>query len=268
MGRPNDLDRIFELGVTRLRFGLLWERLEVDHSWKWADERLHQMQQLGLTAIAGLLHHGSGPPHTSLIDPAFRQKLAAHARCVSERYPWIDCYTPVNEPHTTARFSGMYGIWYPHHMDRLSYLRSLLLQVKATVLCMEAIQRVRPDAKLVQTDDVGSIRATSALRDLSDLMNERRWLAFDLLCATVSRDHPMFEYLLCSGIPARDILWFADHPCPRTSWESTTTQPVTASLTIAHGYIPKIAGPRKENLLIWKPCASSHSHSAVSGKFY
>ena len=26
------------------------------------------------------------------------------------RYPWIDAYTPVNEPLTTARFSGLYGI--------------------------------------------------------------------------------------------------------------------------------------------------------------
>ena len=28
--------------------------------------------------------------------------------------PHITNYTPVNEPLTTARFSGLYGAWYPH----------------------------------------------------------------------------------------------------------------------------------------------------------
>jgi dTDP-4-dehydrorhamnose reductase len=212
--RLSDLDRIAELGIRRLRLGLLWERHELDPSWRWADQVLQRMQRVGLAPIAGLLHHGSGPPHTSLIDPEFPQKLAVYARSVAERYPWIDAYTPVNEPHTTARFSGMYGIWYPHHMDRRTFLRALLQQMKAIVLSMEEIRRVRPDARLVQTDDLGLVRGTSALREVVDLMNERRWLSFDLLCGRVDQHHPMFEYLLRSGIPARDILWFQDRPCP------------------------------------------------------
>lgn len=111
--RIDDLDHIAELGIRRLRVGLLWERHERDASWRWSDQRLQRMRQLGLAPIAGFVHHGSGPPHTSLIDDAFPSKLAAYARSVAERYPWIDAYTPVNEPHTTARFSAMYGIWYP-----------------------------------------------------------------------------------------------------------------------------------------------------------
>ena len=212
--RIDDLEHIAELGIRRLRLGLLWERHELDPSWRWSDQRLQRMRQLGLAPIAGFLHHGSGPPHTSLIDDAFPSKLAMYARSVAERYPWIEAYTPVNEPHTTARFSAMYGIWYPHHMDRGSYLRALLLQIKATVLSMREIRRVRPDAKLVQTDDLGSIRGTSELRPVSDLMNERRWLPFDLLCGKVDREHPMFAYLRQAGISEREILWFRDNPCP------------------------------------------------------
>ena len=37
-----------------------------------------------------------------------------YAAKVAERYPWIDIWTPVNEPLTTARFSCLYGHWYPH----------------------------------------------------------------------------------------------------------------------------------------------------------
>src|SRR3712207_2719887 len=86
--------------------------------WAWADERLGRLRELGITPIVGLVHHGSGPRHTSLIDPAFADGLAAFARAVAERYPWVAYYTPINEPLTTARFSGLYGHWYPHGRDQ------------------------------------------------------------------------------------------------------------------------------------------------------
>src|SRR5688572_2715949 len=105
--RLDDLDRLAGLGATRLRFPLLWERISPEpgvFDWDWADQRVARMRELGLGIIAGLLHHGSGPRHTSLVDPQFPQKLAAYAHAVAERYPAIDAYTPVNEPLTTARF--------------------------------------------------------------------------------------------------------------------------------------------------------------------
>ena len=212
--RHNDMERIHDLGIRTIRTGLLWERHEVDPSWRWEDERLETMRQLGLRPIAGLLHHGSGPRHTNLLDPGFPEKLADYARQVAERYPWIDAYTPVNEPHTTARFSGMYGLWYPHHRTRGSYLRALLNQLKGTVLSMEAIRKVRSDAQLIQTDDVGNISGTAHLRLTWELLNERQWLPFDLLCGKVDRTHPLFGYMLHEGITEREICWFAEHPCP------------------------------------------------------
>ena len=65
----------------------------------------------------------SGPRSTSLVDPAFAEGLAAFARAVAERYPWVEDFTPVNEPLTTARFSGLYGHWYPHGRDDLTFAR-------------------------------------------------------------------------------------------------------------------------------------------------
>jgi dTDP-4-dehydrorhamnose reductase len=38
---------------------------------------LKTMDRLGLHPIVGLLHHGSGPPSTNLLDPEFPQKFAA-----------------------------------------------------------------------------------------------------------------------------------------------------------------------------------------------
>ena len=60
------------------------------------------------------MHHGSGPAYTDLKDPDFPNKLAKYAKAVAKKFPWLEYYTPVNEPLTTARFSGLYGLWYPH----------------------------------------------------------------------------------------------------------------------------------------------------------
>ena len=212
--RIDDYARFAELGIKTLRVGLLWERHELEPSWRWSDERLSCLRELGMRPVASLLHHGSGPRHTSLLDPAFPEKLAAYAGAVAERYPWIDAYTPVNEPHTTARFSAMYGVWFPHHTSENSYLRALLHQLKATVLSMEAIRKIQPNARLIQTDDVGNICGTEALRATWELLNLRQWLPFDLLTGKVDHHHPLFHYLRDGGISEVDIDWFAQHPCP------------------------------------------------------
>src|SRR5918997_5033171 len=127
-GRLEDLDLIANLGLRAIRYPVLWERVAPhgleSADWSWTDERLGRLRELGIRPIVGLVHHGSGPRHTSLVDPSFAEGLAEFARAVAERYPWVDAYTPVNEPLTTARFSGLYGHWYPHglggsaHPDR------------------------------------------------------------------------------------------------------------------------------------------------------
>ena len=76
--------------------------------------------------IVGLVHHGSGPAYTSLLDSGFPEKLARYAGAVARRYPWLTDFTPVNEPLTTARFSGLYGHWYPHGRCDRDYVRALL----------------------------------------------------------------------------------------------------------------------------------------------
>jgi dTDP-4-dehydrorhamnose reductase len=73
--RIDDLDLFAELGVRAIRYPVLWERTapngEMSADWSWADERLERLRELGIRPIVGLVHHGSGPRHTSLIDPAF-----------------------------------------------------------------------------------------------------------------------------------------------------------------------------------------------------
>jgi dTDP-4-dehydrorhamnose reductase len=218
-GRMEDLDAVAQLGVRALRYPILWERtapagLE-NADWKWADERLARLRELGVTPIAGLVHHGSGPRHTSLVRESFVHGLAAYAGAVAERYPWLEWYTPVNEPLTTARFSALYGVWFPHLRNQRAFKDALLNQCRATVLAMREIRRVNPQAKLVQTDDLGKTYSTPLLAYHAEELNQRRWLGWDLLCGRLTREHPMWSYLTGNcGASERELLWFAENPCP------------------------------------------------------
>lgn len=104
--RTEDLEQFAALGVKAIRYPVVWERIApggIDCAdWSWTDDRLNRLRELDIRPIAGLVHHGSGPASTSLIDPQFGEKLAQFARAVATRYPWIDAYTPINEPLTTA----------------------------------------------------------------------------------------------------------------------------------------------------------------------
>lgn len=216
--RPGDLDRFAELGVRTMRYPILWERTAPDGlasaDWRWADERLGRLRSLGIRPIVGLLHHGSGPRDTGLLDPELPEKLAAFARAVAERYPWIDAYTPVNEPLTTARFSALYGHWYPHAKDGLLFARALLLQCRAVALAMRAVREVNPAAILVQTEDLGETKSTPLLSYQADFENERRWLTYDLLVGRVDRHHSMWRHLRWVGVPEAELDGLLERPCP------------------------------------------------------
>jgi dTDP-4-dehydrorhamnose reductase len=212
--RLDDLDRIAALGIRTLRFPVLWETISPDSpdeaNFSWHDERLACLQTLGVRAIAGLCHHGSGPRYTDMLDPDWPTLLARHAGRVAERYPHLDLYTPVNEPLTTARFSGLYGHWYPHGRSYETFLRCLINECKATVLAMRAIRKVRPDAQLVQTDDMGKTFSTPLLAYQAEHENQRRWLTFDLLCGMVDRDHPWWRIFRNHGIAETDLELFLE----------------------------------------------------------
>lgn len=216
--RNCDIQRFAGLGIRAIRYPILWERTAPEGldkaDWSWPDERLPALRDAGVTPIAGLIHHGSGPRDTSLLDPAFPERLAEYAGAVAARYPWLEYYTPVNEPCTTARFAGLYGVWYPHARDDASFIQALLIQCRAVVLCMRAIRAINPNAKLVQTDDLGKTYSTPEMARMAEFYNERRWLAWDLLCGMVGPEHPLWNYLTRSGANPDELLWFRENTCP------------------------------------------------------
>ncbi|HET9023075.1 MAG TPA: sugar nucleotide-binding protein [Burkholderiaceae bacterium] len=216
--RLEDLDRLASLGAERVRFPVLWERLAPERpgliDWTWSDLRMERLRELRLQPIVGLVHHGSGPRYTDLLDPWFAMGLADYATRVAERYPWADAWTPVNEPVTTARFCGLYALWYPHLRSDAGFVRALLNQMRGVRLAMRAIRAVNPSARLVQTDDVGYVSSTRRLRYQADFENERRWLSFDLLLGRVRPGHSLWGYLRRHGASEAELMEFVESPCP------------------------------------------------------
>ncbi|WP_301075677.1 family 1 glycosylhydrolase [Sphingomonas sp.] len=214
--RPGDVELIAQLGMSAVRYPILWERISPDHpdegDWSWTDDRLSQLHGHGVRVIGGLVHHGSGPRYTDLTQHTFAPGLASHARAAAERYPWIADWTPINEPITTARFSALYGHWYPHTRDERMFWLVLLNQIDATRLAMSEVRVVNSAARLVQTDDLGRTYATASLREQAAFDNMRRWAGWDLLCGKVTQHHPLFERLSRFGLGDR-LRAIADSPC-------------------------------------------------------
>ncbi|TDH21441.1 NAD-dependent epimerase/dehydratase family protein [Segetibacter sp. 3557_3] len=216
--REDDIQRFAALGISAMRYPVLWEKhapepnREID--WFETERKLNELRKVNLTPIAGLVHHGSGPAHTSFHNDTFSEGLALYAEQVARKFPWLEYYTPVNEPLTTARFCGLYGHWFPHGNDDSSFLRVLIAECKGTILAMQAIRKINPHAKLVFTEDLGKTHSTPKLKYQADFENLRRWLSIDLVCGAVNISHPLYKYILDAGIGTEELAFFTQNPCP------------------------------------------------------
>lgn len=212
-----DIEKIAELGFKALRYPVIWERYgatrDDDASWAWLSRQLNALRYLKIAPIAGLVHHGSGPIHATLMDTCFSAEIEKFATRVAMRFPWLEYYTPINEPLTTARFCGLYGFWYPHHASARSFADIFLNEMKAVVLAMKAIRKINPSAKLVQTEDLGKTYSTNILEYQANFENQRRWLTNDILCGFVGKGHPMWDYFLWLGVHQENLEFFLANRC-------------------------------------------------------
>ncbi len=202
--RPGDIDLLADLGIKAVRYPIVWETVAPDRpdscDFSWHAERLERIRALGIRPIGGLVHHGSGPRYTSLLDPEFPRLLGEYAARTAERFPWIDTWTPVNEPLTTARFSCLYGHWFPHEKSLGAMLRALVNECLGTLEAMRAIKSVNPAAKLLVTEDLGKTFATPELAYQAEHENQRRWLSLDLLAGRVDPSHQFYLPLIAAGV--------------------------------------------------------------------
>ena len=73
--RPGDLDLVAGLGIRTLRYPVLWEWVSPvrpnSQDWSAPMGRCTGYASWGCARLSALIHHGSGPSYTSLVDPDF-----------------------------------------------------------------------------------------------------------------------------------------------------------------------------------------------------
>ena len=208
--RESDVDLIADLGVRATRYPVLWEKVAPDlpeaRDYSWAARRLGALAERGVEPIVTLLHHGSGPAYTSLVDPAFPRLFADYAAATARRFPWVTRWTPINEPLTTARFSTLYAAWYPHtFFDHPAFGRAIVNEALAIAYATERIRDVVPGAQFLLTEDLqGFTAADEGVEAYVAHKRERTFLSCELLQGRIVDGHPMHRYLVerCGIDPA------------------------------------------------------------------
>ena len=201
-----DVDRVAQLGVKMLRYGIPWYRVNPApgvFDWSWTDEVLEYLVvEKGLTPIIDLMHYGT--PlwlDNHFVNASYPRRVAEYASAFAERYKsLVRHYTPLNEPAVTAAYCGRDGRWPPYLRGDDGFVKVLLALMSGMSQTAEALRAVRSDTVLVHVEDVG-IESTSS-SDLVDVVaasQARRLLPLDLACGLVTPDHSSYDWLLSHG---------------------------------------------------------------------
>jgi beta-glucosidase/6-phospho-beta-glucosidase/beta-galactosidase len=209
-----DLGLIAELGVTHARYGIPWHRINPTPNtwnWKFADQTLNYLLELGIEPIVDLVHYGlPGWIDKAYLNPDFPKFMAEYARRAAERFQGrIHLWTPLNEPRVTAWYCGKLGWWPPFQRGWGGFLKVMMGVCQGIVEASRAIQTADDENVIVHVD------ATDLYESLDlelSLEVERRqeivFLALDLVSGKVTVDHSLYQWLLEQGITESELEWF------------------------------------------------------------
>lgn len=206
-----DLSLVRGLGLRYLRYGPPIHRIfkgPGQYDWSFLDPVMAEMQRLGIKPIIDLVHFGLPDWLISFQNPAWPEHVAEYAKTFADRYPWVRFYTPVNEIYITAQFSAAFGWWNERLMSDTAFVTNLKHGVKASILVMREVLRVRQDAIFIFSESTEYVHPGSpSLVQRAIFMNERRFLSLDLLLGhDVSAT--MYRYLTESGMSSQEYEWY------------------------------------------------------------
>lgn len=174
-----DFDLVQELGISFLRYGPPLHKtfLGKDHyDWSFADETFGDLKRRNIVPIVDLCHFGVPDWIGNFQNPDFPELFSAYAKAFAVRYPWVQLYTPVNEMFICALFSSLYGWWNEQMTSDKAFVTALKHIVKANVLAMRSILKLRPDAIFIQSESSEYYHADNpkAIQP-AEVMNARRY---------------------------------------------------------------------------------------------
>ena len=213
----SDIDRIANLGVRAVRYGIPWHRVNPApgrFDWSGTDPVIrHLVAGAGLTPILDLVHFGA--PlwlRHEFLSPEYPARVAEYAQAVAERYGHlVSHYTPLNEPAVTATRCGRDGAWPPYRRGRRGHVAVLLSLMRGMIATAHALRSVQPEAVLVHAEDVGIEYADSvSLAEWAAARQRWRWLPLDLATGRVGPPHPRWADLLAGGALPGEVLELAE----------------------------------------------------------
>jgi beta-glucosidase/6-phospho-beta-glucosidase/beta-galactosidase len=206
-----DLALVKELGCDALRYGPQLHtafRGVGAYDFGFAEEGFAEIRRLGIRPIVDLCHFGVPDWIGDFQNPDFPELFATYAGAFARRFPWVQLYTPVNEMFITAVFSARYGWWNEEKHDDRSYVTAIKHIVKANVLAMAEIIKVRPDAIFIQSESTEMFHAECpAAIPHAEFRNAERFLTLDLNYGR-RVDSSMYEFLLDNGMSRAEYHFF------------------------------------------------------------
>jgi beta-glucosidase len=209
-----DFDKVQELGIRFLRYGVPLHRVfrgPGHYDWSFADVVFPDLRRRGIIPIADLCHFGVPDWIGNFQNPDFPELFAQYAEAFAERFPWIQLYTPVNEMFICATFSACHGWWNEQLTSDRAFVTALKHIVKANVLAMHAILKLRPDAIFIQSESSEYFHADNpkAIKP-AEILNAKRFLSLDLNYGR-RVDSEMYEFLMDGGMTRDEYHFFLRH---------------------------------------------------------
>ena len=210
----DDFERVQELGLCFLRYGVPLYRVflgPAKYDWTFSDITFGELRRRDILPIVDLCHFGVPDWIGNFQNPDFPQLFAQYAEAFARRFRWVQLYTPVNEMFVCAVFSAVYGWWNEQLRSDRAFVTALKHIVKANVLAMHAILKVRPDAIFVQSESSEYFHAENprAIKP-AEIMNAKRFLSLDLNYGR-RVDSEMYEFLMDNGMTREEYHFFLHH---------------------------------------------------------
>ncbi len=122
------------------------------YDWEFTDLTFSELRKRDILPIADLCDFGVPDWIGNFQNPDFPRIFAEYAAAFARRFPWIQLYTLVNEMFICAVFSAKYGWWNEQLQSDRALVNALKHIVKANVMAMQEILRVRSDALFIQSE--------------------------------------------------------------------------------------------------------------------
>jgi beta-glucosidase len=216
-----DLSLLKETGVSAVRWGIPWYRVEPargEFDWSWTDQVIpYLVEDLKITPIVDLMHYGC--PfwlQNEFANDDYPRAVADYAAAFADRYRHLlRFFTPLNEPLVNALMCGKRGQWPPYLKEDSGYVRILLQIVRGVLNTVEALKRIDPGFIIVQVEATGLSRAIRHdLEPLAIEQQRRGYLYYDLITGSVKQAHPLYDWLLSCGATASELEEIATRRIP------------------------------------------------------